>query len=198
MTFADLSASSQKYVLFSFLSSQKATSLSFLKWPSSLASKPLYTLFLLQEHFSSSFSSLLYLNSDASYSGKPSLTAQAGSGTSPSPPQNSHHPVLPALSHRRLCMDLSPPLNCESRREDPRMSQSHLCPQPSGAVAWGIAVEKKSSFRVKAAWEVLYSTLPDSSTLGMTLGKLPNLPESLIYKMVKQFLLNSVGNCIWN
>ena len=93
---------------------------------------------------------------------------------------------------------LSPPLNCESRREDPRMSQSHLCPQPSGAVAWGIAVEKKSSFRVKAAWEVLYSTLPGSSTLGMTLGKLPNLPESLIYKMVKQFLLNSVGNCIWN
>ena len=75
------------------------------------------------------------------------------------------------------------------------MSQSHLCPQHSGTVAWGIAVEEiiiqsQGCMGSRNSLEFLYS--------GHNLEKLPNLLESLVYKMVKQFLLNPVGNCIRN
>ena len=77
------------------------------------------------------------------------------------------------------------------------MSQSHLCPQHSGAVAWGIAVEEIIIQSQGCLGRfVLHS--PGFLYSGHDLEKLPNLPESLVYKMVKQFLLNTVGNCIRN
>lgn len=186
-------ASSQNYVLSSFLSSQKATSLSFLKWPSSLASKPLYMLFLLLEHFSSSSSFSLSISTLMPPTpGSPPWLPRLDQVLFSELPQPS-----PACSESSRSMhgSVSPTELLSPRRADLRMSQSHLCPQHSGTVAWGIAVEEiiiqsQGCMGSRNSLEFLYS--------GHNLEKLPNLLESLVYKMVKQFLLNPVGNCIRN
>lgn len=77
------------------------------------------------------------------------------------------------------------------------MFQSHLCPQHSGAAAWGIAVEEI----IIQSQGCMASFVPQSPGFlysGHDLEKITKPPESLIYKMVKQFLLNSVGNFISN